>query len=108
MPTQNFGVFFAPSGAVHLFSLHVLLLHSESSSQNSPPSLPVGPSGFFASWQPGKFGGQSPVSAHCFGGASFGRCGGSATASRFTGTLYGWLRSPPVATGSFAALKPCR
>ncbi len=56
--------------------------------------------------QPGKFGGQSPVSAHCVGGEAFGRCGGSATGSRETFTLYGLFRSPAVATGSLFESKP--
>ncbi len=92
-PIQNFlrcELDASSGGAVHFCDLHVVLLHSLSSSQDSPSPLREESSAALAVppfLHPGKSGGQSPFSAHCDGGDWPGRCGGSLTASFLTLTL---------------------
>src|SRR5579859_896037 len=86
--------------SAHLPPTHALLEHCTSLSQSSPAP--------FLLLQPGKSGGHSaPASSpHCLGGSCPGSAGAGPVICALTGTVYGLLRLPDVATGSLPALKP--
>src|ERR1700722_4440653 len=87
-----------PFFSAHFPPTHALLVHCESLSQSSPEA--------FLLLHPGKSGGHSaPASSpHCLGALCPGSDGAGPEICALTGTVYGLLRLPEVATGSLPAL----